>query len=240
MEALLEKLSAYSRFLELEDSIPYWEAQIPELKAKIRELKANRDSKETDLQRLENPGFFQRLLGRTEEKQKRLNQLLSQSNAAWMAAKWDLEELEKKIAAGKKEREALAESRELYNAVKQETILNAAQESRLIMEEISAFAPLALSLAERTLLPLQDAQLLGVGVTEVKTEMLNQAEKDASRLREVLSVMPEGCADVGGFLQNPNGFLYATAAVFGQQNRLNMAVAQIQTVVNQLRNLLGE
>ena len=109
-----------------------------------------------------------------------------------------------------------------------------------MMEEIAAFAPIALTLAERTLQPLKDAQLLGAGVTEVKTEMLNQSEKDARRLRKILSIMPEGCADIGGFLQNPSGFLYATAAVFGQQNRLNMAVAQIQRVVNQLRRLLGE
>ena len=66
MEQLLEKLRSYSRFLELEDSIPYWESQIPELKAKIRELKTNCDGKKIDLQRLENPGFFQRLLHRRQ------------------------------------------------------------------------------------------------------------------------------------------------------------------------------
>jgi len=118
--------------------------------------------------------------------------------------------------------------------------MHTAQESQLIMEEIAAFAPLALKAAERTLQPLKDAQLLGTGVTQVKTEMLNQAERNARRLRELLSVMPEGCADIGGFLQNPNGFLYATASAFGHQNRLNLAVAQIQTVVNQLRAILGE
>jgi hypothetical protein len=169
-----------------------------------------------------------------------MKQLLSQYNAAWMAAKWDLENLEKKIAAGKQECEALTDSWKIYTAAKQEAVLNTAQESQLIMEEIAAFAPIALKLAERTLQPLQDAQLLGMGITEVKSEMLNQAVQDAIRLREILSIMPEGCADIGGFLQNPNGFLYATAAAFGHQNRLNLAIAQVQRVVNQLRTLLGE
>jgi cell division septum initiation protein DivIVA len=152
----------------------------------------------------------------------------------------EIKRMEKKIAAGKQEREALTDSWEIYTAAKQEAVLNTAQESQLIMEEIAAFAPIALKLAERTLQPLQDAQLLGMGITEVKSEMLNQAVQDAIRLREILSIMPEGCADIGGFLQNPNGFLYATAAAFGHQNRLNLAVAQVLRVVNQLRTLLGE
>ena len=240
MDELLKKLKAYSRYLELEDSIPYWESRISELKARIRELKANRDSKEVSLKRMERPGLLLRLFGGAGDKEERLKQQFSQVDAAWEAAKWDLEELEQKLAEGKKEQLMLADSRETYIAAKEAAQLSAGEESCLLMEEISAFAPLALTLAERTLLPLQNAQLLDSGITEMKTEMLNEAVRNALQLREILDILPEGCADIGGFLENPNGFLYATAAKFGQQNRLNLAVAQVMRVVNQLRAILGE
>lgn len=240
MDDLLKKMKAYSRFLELEENIPYWEARIPELKAKIRELKDNRDNKEQQLQRLEQPGLFMRLFGGGQEKQERLKQQLSQANAAWAAAKYDLQELEEQLARGKAEHAALSGSREAYAAARQAAVLDSAGESRLMMEELAAFAPLALTLAERTLQPLQNAQLLGAGVTKMKTQLLNEAVENAVRLRRILEVLPQGCADMGGFLENPNGFLYATAAVFGQQNRLNLAAGQIMRVVNQLKAILGE
>ena len=210
MDELLKKLKAYSRYLELEDSIPYWESRISELKARIRELKANRDSKEVSLKRMERPGLLLRLFAGAGDKEERLKQQFSQVNAAWEAAKWDLEELERKLAEGKKEHLMLADSRETYIAAKEAAQLSAGEESCLMMEEISAFAPLALTLAERTLLPLQNAQLLDSGITELKTEMLNEAVRNALQLREILDILPEGCADIGGFLENPNGFLYAT------------------------------
>lgn len=240
MDELLKKLKDYSRFLELQDSIPCWENQIPEQKARIRELKASRDNKESTLQQMENPGLLWRLFGGAGEKQERLKQQLSQTNAALAAANWDLEELEEKLAAGKREWETLVGSGQSYKAAKEAEDLNSAGESRLMMEEISAFAPLALEVAERTLLSLQNAQLLGSGVMEMKTEILNEAVKNVLCLREILSILPEGCADIGGFLENPNGFLYATAAKFGQQNRLNLAAAQILRVTNQLKAILGE
>lgn len=240
MDELLKKLRDYSRQLELEDSIPYWEAQLPELEARVRELKANRDNKELQLQRLENPGLLRRLLGGGAAKEEQLKQQLSQANAAWTAAKWDLQEQQRKLEIEKKEYEALRGSREAYTAARKAAFLTPAQESQLMMGELSAFAPLALTLAERTLLPLQNAQLLGTGTTEMRTNLLNEAVESAMQLRQILEVLPEGCGDIGGFLENPNGFLYATAATFGQQNRLNLAAAQILRVVNQLKAILGE
>ena len=58
MEELLIKLRDYSRLLELEDSIPYWEAQIPELKDRIEEMKWNLQQKELELLQWSNPNFF--------------------------------------------------------------------------------------------------------------------------------------------------------------------------------------
>ena len=72
MDELLKKMKDYSRFLELEDNIPYWESQIPELEDRIEELKWNRQQKELEMLQLKEPNFFQRLFGRAEEKKELL------------------------------------------------------------------------------------------------------------------------------------------------------------------------
>ena len=158
MEELLTKLHSYSRFLELEDSIPYWEAQVPELKDRIEEMKWNLQQKELERLQLKEPNFFQRVFGRAEEKQELLDRQIRELKAAQTAAQWELEGLEKKISGGREELEALADSGKAYASAKAEQVLTSAQESRLLMEEISAFAPLALETAWRALMALEDAR----------------------------------------------------------------------------------
>ena len=41
MEQMLKKLRDYSHFLELEDNLPYWEGQLPELADRIAEMDWN-------------------------------------------------------------------------------------------------------------------------------------------------------------------------------------------------------
>ena len=73
MEDLIKKLRAYGRFLELEDSIPYWESRIPELKARLSEMKWNQQQKEIELLNLQEPNFFQKIFGKAEEKKERIS-----------------------------------------------------------------------------------------------------------------------------------------------------------------------
>ena len=94
MEDLIKKLRDYSRFLELEDSIPYWESLMPELEARIEELKWNRQQKELELLQLKEPTFFQRWFGRSEEKKELLNKQIREITAAQSAAIWELEDLQ--------------------------------------------------------------------------------------------------------------------------------------------------
>ena len=157
MDELLKKLKDYSRFLELQDSVPYWEGQIPELEARLDEMKWNLHQKELELLQMKAPNFFQRILGRAEEKKEKLSKQIREISAARTAAQWERDGLNKQIEAGKRELETLADSREIYDAARKEAILTMAQESRLMMEEISAFAPVALETAWHVLTALDAA-----------------------------------------------------------------------------------
>ena len=92
---MLKKLKDYSRFLELEDSIPYWESLMPELENRIEELKWNKQQKELEMLQLKEPNFFQRLFGRAEEKKEKLSKQIREITSARTAAQWELESLKK-------------------------------------------------------------------------------------------------------------------------------------------------
>lgn len=245
MEELTMRLKDYGRFLELEDSVPYWEAQLPESKARIRELTLNRDRKQFDLNALQDPNFFQRILGRTEEKKEKLNAQLREVTAALTAAQWEQKELEKGIAAGKQEMEALSNSREAYEKAKEAVSLTPAQESQLMMQEIAAFTPVALAAADRIIEALEDARFWmqedaisrGVRPENRKLDFLSRAEENANRLRQILTIMPEGCGTIGSYLRDPDGYIVGVTSEFGQLDRLNNAISQVQETRNQLRML---
>lgn len=248
MEQLLAKLQDYSRFLELEDSIPYWESQIPELKDRLEEMKWNQQQKELELLQLKEPNFFERIFGRAEEKKERVSKQIREITAARTAAQWELEGLEKQIAAGREELALLADSRKSYEAARSGAVLSAAQESQLMMEEITAFAPVALETAWHVLMALEearpwmsrDARTTRVGEDNRKMACLSKAEEAAARLRELLAVMPEGVATVGSYLRAPHDYIYGVTSEFKQLDRLERAQEQIRTIRTQLKLLLGE
>lgn len=248
MDELMRLLDNYCRFLKLEDNIPYWEGQCPERKARLAELQWNRQQKELALAGLENPGFLVRLFGGTEEKKERLCSQIREISAAWTAAKWEVEDLEKKITEGKLKLERLRGSRESYETAKRERGLDPGQESCLMMAELTAFAPAAMETAGRVLEALEDARFWmqqdavkkGVSGSNRKMECLTRAEASAGRLRDILSVLPEGVAAVSSYLQSPHDYIYGVSSEFKQLDRLNQAQDQIRTIRNQLRLLLGE
>lgn len=245
MEKLVKLLKDYGRFLELEDSIPYWSQQLPELKMRIRELRLNRDLKECDLKQLEDPNFFRRLFGRTEEKKEKLGTQLREITAALQAAQWELKSLEEKIASGKQELETLRSCRKIYAQAKQETALTSLQEGQLVMEEIAAFTPAALAAADRVLEALEDARYWmqqdalrkNVLPDNRKLEFLGIAGESALRLRDILSVMPEGCGSIGSYLRNPEIYIDEVTSEYKKLDRLNSAIDQVRETRNQLRML---
>jgi len=248
MDELLKKMKSYSRFLELEDSIPYWEAQIPELKTRLEEMSWNLQQKETELLKLKEPNFFQRMFGRAEEKKEKISKQIREITAARTAVQWELDGLRKKLEAGRQEMESLVKSRENYEEAKCAVALSPAQESQLMMEEITAFAPVALETAWHILEALEearpwmrrDAQTTRVGQNNRKMECLSKAEAAAQRLVGILTVMPEGVATIGSYLRAPRDYIYGVTSEFKQLDRLELAQEQVRNVRNQLRLLLGE
>lgn len=245
MDTMLEKLRTYSRFLELEDNIPYWESQKPELEDRIGEMQWNKQQKELELLQLKEPTFFQRVFGRAEEKKETLSQQIREITAANMAAQWELESLEKKIAEGKQELETLADSAEACEAAKTELVLTAAQESRLLMEQITAFAPLALETAWRALMTLEEARpwirsnrLMVDGSR--KMELLYRAQDHSRHLVKMLAALPEGIASPSARLENLYDYICGATSEYNQQDRLENVQTELRTLRNQLKLLLGE
>ena len=235
MEQLLEKMQACRRQLELEDRLPAWERQLQERKAQISEMTENLKQKEQALEKLGNPGFLQRLSGRTGAKKKRICIQLREITAARTAAQRDLQSLEQRILSGKREQLTLADSRTAYEAAKSAMVLTPALESQLMMAELSAFAPFAMETAAGVLTELEEAEPW-LEQEQHRQQQLETLEAAANRLQDILSVLPEGIAPVGSFLREPRLFL-------GEGNvsdRLIQAQEQIRQVINQLRRLLGE
>ena len=224
MEELLQKLHDYSRQLELEDNLTCWENQSMEIKARISEMTDNLRKKEQALAGLETPTFFQKLFGKTESEKAKYGRQIREITSARMAAQWEQEALEKKISSGQQELESLSGSRAAYEAAKAEWTFTSAQESRIMMEEITAFAPAALEAAGRNLESLEMAEL---------QRNQEDAEAAARRLLDILLLLPEGAAPVGNFLRTPRDYLQ-------DDKGLCQAREQIQQVINQLRLLLGE
>lgn len=245
MEKLIELLKNYSRSLELEDSVPQWEQEYAELKVRVGELKLNQAQKKWDLEHLENPGFFLRLLEKTEEKKEKLTKQLREVSAALTAAQWELEALEKKLENGKGELEDLAGSREAYTRAKQAAVLTTMEESQLMMEELAAFTPAAIAAADRVIEALEEARpwlradvrYTGVSSANRKMELLALAEENAGRLVELIRMMPEGCANVGSYLKAPGGYVDAVTMEYAKLDRLNNAIDQVRETRNQLRML---
>ena len=124
MESLIQMLRDYGRYLSLEDSIPQWEQERAELKVRIGELRLNRDQKQWELDRLENPSLFQRLFGKAGDKKEKLTKQLREVTAALNAAVWERDALDKRVEEGKRELEALSGSRERYLQAKEEAKLS--------------------------------------------------------------------------------------------------------------------
>lgn len=245
MEQLLEKLHAYSRFLELEDSIPYWESLMPELEDRIEELKWNKQQKELEMLQMKEPNFFQRWLGRAEEKKELLGRQIREISAAQSAAIWELEDLKKKLLEGKQELTNLADTQKVYEAAKAESMLSPGQESRLLMEQITAFAPLALETAWRALTTLEDARPWirsnrAMVDGSRKMELLYRAQDYSRRLLKILAALPEGAADPCTRLENLYDYICGATSEYKQQDRLENVQIELRTLRNQLKLLLGE
>ena len=236
MEALLEKLKNYSRYLELEDRLPCWESERQEKQMRLAELQGNLHKKQLEKDAQKAPSFFEKILGKAEKKQEKRKKQIQEITATITAVQWEAESLEKRIVAGKQELESLSDSRETYERAKSQRTLTPAQESRLMMEEISAFVPAARETAGRLQSILEDAGLWMRQGTTNYAGFEDPAKQAADRLAGILAILPEGIASVGEYLRTPDGYFNTDQPL----ERIYSALEQIQTIQTQLRLLMGE
>lgn len=231
MDELLKKLQACSRFIRLEEVISDLESQTAEEKHRIRELQETISRKEAELQAWNDPGFFQRFLGSGKGKKEKIRQI-TELNAVWNASMRELENLERKQKNAREEWLALSGSREAYLKARKETQLPPGQESQLMLEELAAFASLALALSRKTQNALETALSLGKDAFAMKETLYQEAAQSARELKKLLDMLPEGFTEISDYLQDPEGW--------SSEPELALAVSQLQNLTNQLRAILGE
>lgn len=225
----------YGRYLYLEGKIPALEEQIGNVTEQVNVWKYDMNWRQTEVLRLENPGFLDRLLGKAERKKEKAVSELRESRATYEIAKRKLEELEYQLKQGKEELASLAGSREEY-------------EQAGCPEEVEAFLPAALEAAERCLEALnnvlpharRDARSTYVRPGNRKMEFLQKAAENARVLTQVLGLMPEGIAEQGSYFAYPEGYVTAVTSEYQQLDRVEMAMNQVREVRKKLRELAQE
>ena len=222
----------YGRYLYLEGKLPELEEQIGDLAEQLKVWKYDMNWRQTEVLRLENPGFLDRLLGTAERKLEQASAELRESRATYEGIRRKQEELEFQLKQGKEEMESLAGSREEY-------------EQAGCPKEVEAFLPAALGAAERCLEALnsvlpharRDANSNYVRPGNRKMEFLQKAAENARMLTQVLALMPEGIVELGGYFTHPEGYVTAVTSEYKQLDRVEMAMIQVREVRKKLREL---
>lgn len=219
----------YGRYLSLEGRIPEMEEQVGNLKESLREMKLDMDWKEIAVRNLEDPGFWDRLLGRLEKKRELANSAWRESRATYEIAKRKLEELEFSLQQMKEEREALAGSRGEY-------------EAEGSPREVAAFLPAALEAAQRCIEALnnmlpharRDAHTTYVRPGNRKMEFMAKAAENAQVLNRILALMPEGIVEPGRYFRCPEYYITEVTSEYQQLDRVEMAMNQVKAVRSEL------
>lgn len=226
---LQQCLMAYGRFLELEDLLPQLQAEQKELREQLREAKLDRDWKKIELMNRENPGFFQRMLGKTEEKREAAYLEHREAAALCSSLETKLQNLEHRIQEGERELGTLTESREIYARICKE-------ESPSPEEAAAVFGPIAVAAANNCIQALEgarrwmqmDAVRKGVSEKNRKYEFLALAEQNARRLCFLLELLPAEQIPLGGYLKYPDSYITNVTSEFKQLDRLELAQNQVR------------
>lgn len=114
MEHLQELLLNAVKLEELELQLPELKKRYNELKEIVSDRKYELDWAVLTAKNLDNPSFFQRLLGRVAEKQEKAQSEARQAAATYEAVKRELDELEHQLDTLQETYAARSDSREAY------------------------------------------------------------------------------------------------------------------------------
>lgn len=247
MEHLQELLSNAAKLEELELQIPELKTRHAELKETVSDRKYERDWAILSAKNLEDPGFFQRLLGRVAEKQEKTQAEARQAAAAYEAVKRELDEVERQLTSVQETHAALSGTRETYAQARTAFLAGADSdgEQRLREMETEAFRPVAIECLRQIRKALyavrgwmkKDLQPRHGALVSRRMEFLHLADDYAEKLQALLIYFPEGSVTLGASMSAPSNYIHSVSMNLSQIDLLNIAIEQSQRVQAQLEAL---
>ena len=238
MEQVLQELKNYSRWLRVEGTLPRLEDALEEAKELHIDAAGRVRLAQWEMERLEKPGFFQRLKGDLEE---RREELYREHRAAQGQYRQVLEEVElraRELQEAREEYAALSGSWEAYLREKAQYGTEVEGERQLLTAiciGLSIDCQEALEQARPWM--RVDVMRRGVGYDNRKLEFLGIAREKAGRLVNLLEQLPEGMVEISGYLRNPDGFILGFAMEFKQLDQVNSAIEQMWDLRQELKKL---
>lgn len=216
-----ELLSAYGRYLELEQLLPNWQQELQDKNDALQEAKEEMNWQKLQLIGAENPNFFQRLLGNWEAKIEKAQEEVRAATAEYEKQKWDIAQL--------------AEDMQAYQ-----------QMLPLNQQEARYLAPAAIVAASECLAALEaaspwvrrDAHTTRISSGNRRMELLAKAQSHAETLMRLLSLLPEGTIVPGRYLRDPDNYIRGVTSEYAQMDRLNYAMDQIREHRRSWRDML--
>lgn len=238
MEQVLRELKHYSRWLQLETELPRLEAALEEAKDLRIEARGSVRVIQWELDRLEKPGFFQRLKGDLEERKDEFRREYRTAQAKAQQAQEEVALRERELEEARQEFAALSSSWEAYLREK-------ARFGEAVEGELGLLAAIGIGLTIDCQEALEqarpwmrvDVMRTGVGYDNRKLEFLGIAGERAGRVLAVLRQLPEGLVEIPGYLKNPMGFITGYTMEFKQLDQVNLAIEQVRELRQELKKL---
>lgn len=247
MEHVQKLLLNAAKLEELELQRPELEARYAELKETVSNLKYERDWAILTAKNLEDPGFFQRLLGKVAEKQEKAQAEARQASAAYEGEKRELDKVEQQLTCIRENHAALSDASAVYAQARAVFLADADSERKRRLQEMEteAFRPVAVECLRKIRDALyaargwmrKDIQPRHGAVVTRRMEFLHLADAYAEKLQALLIYFPEGSITLGASMTEPSTYIHSVSMNLSQIDYLNIAIEQSQRVQAQLEAL---
>ena len=236
MEQVVQELKNYSRWLQLEGKLPRLEEALAEAKELRIEAAGRVQVARWELERLEKPGFIQRLKGNLEERREEVYREHRSAQEKLQSAREEVELRTRELQEAREEFIALAGSWDAYLREK-------VSYGEAVEEESVFLAGICVGLANDCLDALEqarpwmqvDVMRRGVGYDNRKMEFLALAAEKAVRMKAILEQMPEESVQIPPYIRNPESFVTSVTMEYWQLDRLNLAIDQVREVRSNLK-----
>lgn len=236
MERVLQELKNYSRWLRLETTFPRLEEALEEAKDLRIEAGGRVRLAQWELERLEKPGFFQRLKGDLEERREEVYREYRSAQAQLQKALEEVELRKKELEQARMEYTALSGSWDAYLREKARFGQISEEETRILTGICIGLANDCLDALEQARPWMQeDVRYARVREANRKLEFLGIAAEKATRMRTILERLPEGMVEMPQYLRSPDGFVTGVTMEYWQLDRLNLAIEQVRKLRSRLR-----